>query len=166
MKTLAAVLIALTCAGCASRAPAVAWSPGDPPLPAPEQAVLEEIQAYYDDFSARDWEAYAAHFWPGATLVTVWQPEGEPHPRVVATSVPDFVAKAPEGPDAASVFAEWMTGARLRVDEHGLAQAWVDYDAHFGEPGELHEWAGVDAFTLLHHEGRWRIVSIAYVATE
>ena len=76
------------------------------------------------------------------------------------------VAKAPEGPGSAPIFAEWMTAAELRVDEHGLAQAWVDYDAHFGEEGALFEWSGVDAFTLLRHDGRWRIVSLAYVSTK
>ena len=79
--------------------------------------------------------------------------------------MPDFVEQAPLGPGSREIFEERMLSARITTSG-GLAQAWVDYDAHFGEPGELHEWAGVDAFTLLHHEGRWRIVSIAYVATE
>jgi len=166
ISSLGLLVLALSTAACVTGELPVRWSPGDAELPALEQGVLDELQAYYDDFSERDWEAYPTHFWPGATLVTIWQAEGEPEPRVFASSVPEFVAKAPEGPGSAPIFAEWMTAAELRVDEHGLAQAWVDYDAHFGEEGALFEWSGVDAFTLLRHDGRWRIVSLAYVSTK
>ena len=33
--------------------------------------VLAELRRYYADFSARDWEAFASHFWKGATITTV-----------------------------------------------------------------------------------------------
>ena len=48
------------------------------------------------------------------------------------------------------------------VVEGGLAQAWVRYDAQFGDPGDIAEWSGLDAFTLMRHQGRWRITSLAY----
>ena len=126
-------------------------------------SVLAELEAYYTDLSARDWEAFADHFWPGARMATVWAPPGSAGPEVKLTTIPEFVAMAPEGPDSATVFAEWMTHAEVR--EAGiLAEAWVRYEAHFGEPGELMEWSGVDSITLLFHGGRWRIVSLAYAA--
>ena len=81
---------------------------------------------------------------------------------MVTISVPDFVAKAPEGPESRSIFEEKMTGAQIKL-EGGLAQVWAGYAAKFGDPGELMTWEGIDAFTLLFHDGRWRIVSIAYV---
>ncbi len=138
----------------------------DPSGPVQDPApVLGELERYYADFSARDWEAYADHFWPGATLTTVWQPPGENAPRVVATSVPDFVAQAPQGPGAKAIFAEWMTGAEIKRTGN-LAQVWARYGARFGDPWDVMEWTGVDAFTLLEHEGRWRITSLAWAGDE
>ena len=128
-------------------------------------AIRAELTRYYADFSARAWQAFADHFWPGATLTTVWQPPGEDAPRVVATSVPDFVRQAPEGPGSKPIFAEWMIGLDVRVSGD-LAQAWASYGARFGEPGDVREWTGIDAFTLLRHEGRWRIVALAWAAGE
>ncbi|MBW3554544.1 MAG: nuclear transport factor 2 family protein [Gemmatimonadetes bacterium] len=46
--------------------------------------------------------------------------------------------------------------------EGPLAQAWARYEARFGDPGDVAEWSGIDAFTLMKHDGRWRIVSLAY----
>ena len=135
------------------------------PLPAgsARDEVLEELRQYYADFSERDWERFSSHFWEGATLTTVYQPAGESVPRVVVTSVPDFVAQAPQGPGSKSIFEEKMQEAEVRVTGN-LAQAWASYSARFGDPGEVMEWTGVDAFTLMKHEGRWRIVSLAYAA--
>jgi hypothetical protein len=126
-----------------------------------EGAVRAELEGYYADFSARDWVRFADHFWPGATITTVWQPPGEPAARVAVQTVPDFVAKAPEGPGSRPIFEERMTGLELRV--HGnLAQAWARYQARFGDAANVMEWRGVDAITLFSHQGRWRIVSLAF----
>ncbi|HZL99854.1 MAG TPA: nuclear transport factor 2 family protein, partial [Planctomycetota bacterium] len=126
------------------------------------RAVLER---YYADFSARDWPAFAGHFWPGATITTRWQPPGEGAPRVVVTSVPDFVAQAPQGPGSRSIFEERLTGAETRV-EGGLAQVWARYAARFGDPGDVDEWTGIDAFTLMRHDGEWKIVALAFAHEE
>jgi hypothetical protein len=123
--------------------------------------VLAVVQQYYADFSARDWTVYAQHFWPGATLTTIWQPPGEPEPRVVTTTVEAFIAQAPQGPGSRSVFEERMTDATVTGNDQ-LAQVWANYTAKFGEPGALEEWSGIDAFTLMKFEGRWRIVALAY----
>lgn len=125
--------------------------------------ILAELQEYYADFSARDWEAFSNHFWPGATITTVWQPPGETGERVVVTSIPEFVEQAPEGPGSREIFEEEMTSADLRVTGN-LAQAWARYSARFGDPGDVAEWEGTDAFTLLRHEGRWKIVSLVFAS--
>jgi hypothetical protein len=124
-------------------------------------AVLTALRAYYRDFSARDWSAFADHFWPDATIATIWQPPGEDSIRVVATAIPDFIAQAPSGPGSRAIFEESMIDARIRV-AGDLAQAWVRYRARFGDPGATREWAGVDAFSLLRHGGQWRITSLAF----
>ena len=111
----------------------------------------------------RDWTRFQDHFWPGATLTTVWAPDPEEGERVVVTTIPDFVAQAPLGPGSREVFEERMVSARLEI-AGGLAQAWVRYDARFGDPGAIVEWSGIDAFNLIRHQGQWRIVSLAYAA--
>jgi hypothetical protein len=125
--------------------------------------VLAELRQYYADFSARDWEAFASHFWKGATITTVWQPAGEPAERVVVTSIPDFVAQAPQGPGSKPIFEEKMTSADVRVFQN-LAQVWACYDARFGDQGSVMEWSGLDAFTLMKHDGSWKIVALAFSA--
>lgn len=123
--------------------------------------VIAELYSYYRDFSARDWPLFAEHFWPGATIAAAWQPPGEDVPRVTVTTVSQFVAAAPEGPGSREIFEERMLGARIRLTG-GLAQAWVHYQARFGNTGDVREWEGVDAFTLMQHDGQWRIVSLAF----
>lgn len=127
--------------------------------------VLDRLERYYADFSSRDWEAFASHFWPGATLTTVWQPPGADAPRVVVTDLDEFIALAPQGPGSREIFEERMLGAKVLT--HGnLAQVWARYEARFGDPGEITEWRGIDAFTLMRHDGEWRIVSLSFTDEE
>ena len=126
--------------------------------------VLAELRAYYRDLSNRDWVLFASHFWEGATITTIWQPPGAAEREVWHTTVPEFVAAAPQGPGSREIFEESMLDARIRV-AGDLAQAWVRYRARFGDPGSVEEWEGVDAVTLMRHEERWRIASLAFVST-
>jgi hypothetical protein len=137
------------------------------PPPSPGQAIRLEVEnqlrRYYADFSARDWTAFASHFWPGAIITTAWQPPGEPDVRVDVQTVPAFVGRAPEGPGSKAVFSEQMLSADIRVSG-GLAQAWVHYRAEFGDLGNVAEWEGTDAFSLLAVAGQWKIVSVTFTA--
>jgi hypothetical protein len=126
--------------------------------------VIAALEQYYADFSARDWTRFRDHFWPGATLTTVWQAAGDSVPRVTVTDIDRFIEMAPEGPGSREVVEVRMTGADVRADD-SLAQVWASYDARFGDPGDVREWHGTDAFTLMRHEGRWRIVALAYSAS-
>jgi len=123
--------------------------------------VLLEVERYYDDLSARNWSAFADHFWPRATLTAIWQPPAERSLQVYTSSVAEFVARAPEGPDSKEIFDERMTSAEIRL-VGTMAQVWARYDARFGDPGNVSEWSGIDAITLMKHRGRWRIASMAY----
>lgn len=137
------------------------------PPPTPGQAarleVENQLRQYYADFSARDWRAFASHFWPGAIITTAWQPPGEAAVRVDVQTVPEFVERAPEGPGSKAVFSEEMLSADIRVSG-GLAQAWVRYRAQFGDLGAVTEWEGTDAFSLLAVDGQWKIVSLTFAA--
>lgn len=57
-----------------------------------------------------------------------------------------------------SEFTERGFGATARVQDR-VAQVWVPYDLYVGKA-----WShcGVDAFTLLRSEGRWRVASLLY----
>jgi hypothetical protein len=57
-----------------------------------------------------------------------------------------------------SDFTERGFGATARVQDR-VAQVWVPYDLYVGKT-----WShcGVDAFTLLKSEGRWRVASLIY----
>jgi len=140
---------------------------GGPP-PAPEGAdpiaqVYREVQAYYADFSARDWDRFAAHFWPGATLTTVWTPKGESAAQVATFTIPEFVKAAPAGPGSKAVFEEKMETGSVRI-ENDLAQVWSYYTLRFGDAGDVGTTRGVDSITLMRHGGSWKITSIAYTA--
>ncbi|MBW3535790.1 MAG: nuclear transport factor 2 family protein [Gemmatimonadetes bacterium] len=128
-----------------------------------EVSVRLALEAYYDAFSDRDWPRFEASFWPGATLTTAWQPPGEDEPRVDATTVPEFVARAPEGPGSREIFEERMLSADVRV-RGDLATAWVRYRARFGDPGDVMEWEGTDVITLMRHGAEWRITGLAYAS--
>jgi hypothetical protein len=166
-RTLVLVLLTAAFAACQVPSPIAETSPEQPPTvlaTTPDSIrdqVLARVQQYYIDFSRRDWNRYAEHFWPGATLTTVWQPPGEPEPRVVATTVPAFIEQAPQGPGSRQIFEERMTRAEVRANGD-IAQVWANYTARFGDPGDIDEWSGVDTFTLLRHNGQWRIVALAY----
>lgn len=160
---LSAILVsAAFLAACASPEEGGPDQAADAPS-ALEAEVRAFLESYYDAFSARDWAAFQDHFWPDATLTTVWMPPGETEERVVVTSVEDFVAQAPQGPGSREIFEERMVSAEIR-GEGNLAQAWTGYRARFGDPGDVYEWQGVDAFTLLRHQGVWKIASLVYAS--
>lgn len=175
-RTTKTILLALLAWGCAPDGPvatdggaggAGAAVPGGD-YGAQGGAALDEpdvrtfLASYYEAFSDRDWDRFARHFWPGATMTTVWTPPGETLQRVVGTTIPEFVRQAPDGPGSREVFEERMLTSEIDV-RGDLAHAWVRYAARFGDPPEIVEWEGLDAFSLLRHEGEWRIVSLAYL---
>ena len=123
--------------------------------------ILAEIRSYYRDLSARDWDAFAQHFWRGATVTTIWEPDGEGR-RVVFNSVPEFIAEVDPGPDSGTVFDEQLGAAEVHVSGN-LAVVWAEYRVRFGDSSStVREWTGIDAFTLMKHVGIWKITSIAF----
>jgi len=124
-------------------------------------SILAEITSYYRDLSARDWDAVAQHFWRGATVTTIWEPDGEGR-RVVFNSVPEFIAEVDPGPDSETVFDEQLGAAEVHVSGN-LAVVWAEYRVRFGDSSStVREWTGIDAFTLMKHVGIWKITSIAF----
>ena len=149
LRTIAIAVAGLALVGCES--------PTDAPI---DQALIDAIEAakgeirteldsYYRDLSARNWIAFASHFWPGATITTIFTPPGESAERVFVQTVPEFVALTPQGADSKPVFSERMLNAEIHV-QGSLAQAWARYEAEFGQPGDIARWTGIDAFALIN----------------
>ena len=151
--------LVVSASGCASTETWDAGSPGQ------RGAVLAAVEKLYADLSARDWEALEADFWPGATLTSIWRPRGADREDVLVTSVPEFIRMAPSGPGSQPIFEERMVAAQVRVRGR-IAQVWSRFHARFGKPGELREWEGIDAWTLLEHDGVWKAVSVSYLADD
>ncbi|MCP3905981.1 MAG: nuclear transport factor 2 family protein [Planctomycetes bacterium] len=158
---VAVLALAAAVAGGCESAPKVKDTPTAVPEDVLREEVLGEVNRYYEDLSARNWIRFADHFWPRATMTTIWQPPGENTMRVYTSSVAEFVARAPEGPGSKPIFEETLLSADVRVVD-SLAHVWARYHARFGDPDNIVEWTGIDAITLMKHQGRWRIVSMAY----
>ncbi len=125
--------------------------------------ILAELAGYYRDLSARDRDAVVSHFWRGAVVTTVWQPDGESQRRVDFISVSRFIAEATPGPDSTAFFEETMGDVEVHV-QGNVALVWAEYRTRFGDPGEIRQWTGIDAFTLMKHAGVWKITSMAFTA--
>lgn len=159
-STAAIILIAFNATPCAAQV-----------APFDESAVSDSVrhgvtafvESYYDALSDRDWERFAEHFWPGATIVTIWTPVGESAERVYPSTVSQFVDRAPEGPGSREIFEERMLSSRVSL-EGNLATVFARYRARFGDPGDVMEWEGTDLFSLMRFRGEWRIVSLSFAA--
>jgi hypothetical protein len=131
-------------------------------LNTPEGAAVEKrLKQYYIDMSARDWKKYRAHFWDNGTITTLWKHPDDSVAKVDVTMIDDFVKETPNGPDSQPVFEEKMKNSKISV-QGNIAEAWVEYDAKFGTNEKLTEWSGTDVFTLMRHEGEWKIVSLVF----
>lgn len=58
----------------------------------------------------------------------------------------------------ASPFTERGFGATARVQDR-VAQVWMPYDLYIGD---VWSHCGVDTFTLMKNEGRWRVAALIY----
>lgn len=169
MKSIGHPLPALRTIAVAGFALVGCQSPAETPIDhalidaieAAKSEVRTELDSYYRDLSARNWSAFASHFWPGATITTIFTPPGKSAERVFVQTVPEFVALTPQGADSKPVFSERMLNAEIHV-QGSLAQAWARYEAEFGQPDDITRWTGIDAFALMKHLGRWRIVSLTF----
>ncbi len=111
--------------------------------------------------SDRDWPAYRRFFWKKGTLTTVWQAQGDSTATVQVSTIDEFIAQTPQGPDSQPIFEEKMIDSQIDV-KGPLAQAWVRYEARFGTEEELMEWEGTDLFSLMKHNDEWRIVALVF----
>jgi hypothetical protein len=124
--------------------------------------VLAFIDSYYDAMSERNWDRFAEHFWPDATMAFIFPDSTGSVGGVSFQSIPEFIAETPEGPNSREIFEERRTGGSLVV-EGDLASGLIPYHARFGNLGEVYEWDGFDSFTLIRLGDEWRITHLAFV---
>jgi len=98
-----------------------------------------------------------------ATITTAWKPKGYDSPQIIVSSIHDFLVQTLEGACSEPVFEEKMVTTDVKI-RGGIAQAWAQYRARFGKHGFIKQWGGTDAFTLLKHDGHWKIVSLVFLA--
>ena len=127
-----------------------------------QDSLQDFLNRYYETMSSRNWSAYRDFFWGNATLTTVWQTPESEKPAVMVTTIGDFIRQTPQGPDSQPIFEELMTGKPEIKRSGNLATAWSTYKAKFGTEDDLMRWTGTDVFTLMRHEGQWKIVSLVY----
>ncbi len=128
----------------------------------PEGQVVEDfLKRYYHVMSERNWTEYEKYFWPGGTITTVWVQPGDSVRTVDVTTIRDFIRETPRGPDSQPIFEEKMLNSVVTV-VNNIATAKVEYQARFGSQDNISEWEGTDQFTLLRHNGEWRIVSLVF----
>ncbi len=143
---------------------------GDEPIESPSEQtpsrdardVEQFLTGYYDALSARDWERFADRFHEGAHIAFVMPDSTGSVDGVTFQSIPEFISLAPLGPGSREIFEERMTGSTIHTSGE-LAAAWVRYEARFGDPGDVMEWTGTDAITMIRINNRWQITSLAYV---
>ena len=120
------------------------------------------LKGYYDVMSSRKWLEYRNFFWDNATLTTAWQPPGASGPRVAIITIDEFITQTPQGPDSKPIFEEKMTSAPEIQITNNIAVAKAAYEVKFGTKDTLMKWKGLDVFTLMRHNGKWKIVSVVY----
>lgn len=151
-------------ADSASTAPAVeppvSHAPAEPIVAPQEREVRQLLDAFYRDFAAGDWPRVADHFWPDATLVTIRSPSLGAPPTVVVMRIEDYVARQGAGGRAAPLKFEMRT---QRIETLGsIGSAVAQYDALDPSGAQSQGWQGADMFSLVLHNGEWRIASLVF----
>jgi len=120
------------------------------------------LKEYYDVMSSRQWLEYRNFFWDNATLTTAWQPSGASAPRVAIITIDDFISQTSQGPDSKPIFEEKMTDVPDIQITNNIAVAKAAYEVNFGTKDSLLNWKGLDVFTLMRYNRKWKIVSVVY----
>jgi hypothetical protein len=134
--------------------------PAEPSVAPQEREVRQLLDAFYRDFAAGDWPRVADHFWPGATLVTIRSPSLGAPPTVVVLRIEDYVARQGAGGRAAPLKLEMRT---QRIETLGsIGSAVAQYDALDPSGAQSQGWRGADMFSLVLHDGQWRIAALVF----
>lgn len=113
-------------------------------------AVLGAVQELFDAMAARDTARAASVLMPQAIFFAV-RPGAEP----TATAAPAFLERL-AGAEVPWLERLWSPTVSVHQD---VAMVWAPYDFMRGDEFSH---CGVDAFTLVRSDGRWRISAATY----
>jgi hypothetical protein len=155
MKMIAAVLLALTLAGCTSTAAPVASTPapGSDEFQV-ETTVLAAYNVISNPAGRRDWNRFEALFAPGATILQADDPQAKP------MSTADYVAVYKPQLMTQSWF-ERPVNTTIHVYGN-VAQVWSVYEGRESASQENATMRGVKSFTLIRAGSEWKIQSIVW----
>ncbi len=120
--------------------------------PSDTVAVLAPIQALFDGMRQADSTLMRSAFHADATLRTTQARPGA-DPSISETPIAAFLASIA---GAGVYLDEQLTSTQVRIDGP-LATAWTAYRFYVGEEFSH---CGVNAFTLVHTDGAWKILHI------
>lgn len=134
---------------------------GDPCLEITELEVYDVLERFYRDFAHGDWNAMGARFWPGASVIAIRRREQDTEKHVVSEPIEACLermrAQVARTKPLEIAFVEY------RIEPAGgIAQASIHYSAIDASGDAPQTWSGTDAFTLVRHEGEWRIASLVF----
>jgi Putative lumazine-binding len=119
-------------------------------------AVLGQVQGFFDALGANDGAALARIFVPGAQL-TIAPRGGQPATAVRQRTIEQQIESAKTNKDT---FLERGWSPTVMI-EGRIATVWMPYDFH--RNGQFsHD--GIDVFVLMKLEDGWKIVSAAWTA--
>lgn len=149
-------LVALAAMAMAPAAAAQDW-PDDEITDADSDGVLAVVDAFMAALAAKDADAMRALVTQPGFLAMVQEREGED--RVGLMAMEDVIAALAAIPDE---IAEPLWGEVVMV-EGPVAMAWANFD--FLRDGTRTH-CGVDVFTLLRVDGKWKIATVTYSHVE
>ena len=129
------------------------------PIQDPDVRAL--LDQYYLDYAAGNGAALAGHFWPDATLATIRSRAFGEGSSVVVMRVDDYVRQ--HMGDGARATPLRIALEPPRIETIGsVAIAVTHYRAVDPSGHEAQSWQGADLFSLVRHDGSWRIASLVF----
>jgi hypothetical protein len=138
----------------------------DPCLEVSELEVYDVLERFYRDFAHGDWNAMQERFWPGASVIAIRTREqrGDKQggdKQVVNEPIESCIERLRANVARAKPLEIALIEHRI-VPTGSIAQASIQYSAVDKSGDAPQGWSGTDAFTLVRHEGQWRIASLAF----
>jgi hypothetical protein len=133
----------------------------DPCLEVSELEVYDVLERFYRDFAHGDWSSMGERFWPGASVIAIRRREQDGEKQVVTESIEACIERLRAQVSRTKPLE--ITFDEYRIEPTGaIAQASIKYSAIDTSGDAPQSWSGTDAFTLVRHEGEWRIASLVF----
>jgi hypothetical protein len=144
LKYLFVLILGLS--GCVSKSPQ-------------EEVIRETLTAYFKFWSQRQHEQYAGCFHPLAKIFYMDQSQ-----KISSASLTEFLYQQKISLLNDSTMKEYPLDFEVMLQDNG-ALAKVKWQLDKGAPTQSSHEQGYDLFTLINHEGKWKIISLLFYKT-